>query len=357
LVAIGLLSAMAGCPASPRAPIGGPSRAAINPRADGSFLLCSWNVENFYDDQDDSEIREDEEDWFGSHPDLVTLKVERLASALLAQNDGLGPDLIALVEVESQRALELLRNALNRSLPTEWRYSTIAFRPNRTGRNIAPGLISRLPLVDDPIHRDFGIRRILGTRVVVDGQSLILLITHWTSRLTDGTDEKRSLYADIMFRHYLRQFHDKDATADVLICGDFNDNPDDASILSHLRAVDGVERVRRSAGTEFPLLLNLMASRDPDQFGTYFYSGRWQIFDQIVVSPGLLDSKGWQVLPETTETFRPRAMRIGRDGRPWRFGNQRTEEPRGYSDHFPVSVRLRVVLEEGREPRTGSAAW
>jgi hypothetical protein len=31
-----------------------------------------------------------------------------------------------------------------------------------------------------------------------------------------------------------------------------------------------------------------------------------------------------------------------RKKRPWRFGSEHDKGPRGYSDHFPVTVRLKV---------------
>src|SRR4051812_19512783 len=91
------------------------------PGAEG-YLFCTWNVENLFDDQDDLRNHDDDEDWFGHNPDAVYKKVYLLAGALIAQNDGKGPDILALVEVENRHAVELLRDALNAMLPTEWHY-------------------------------------------------------------------------------------------------------------------------------------------------------------------------------------------------------------------------------------------
>src|SRR4051812_16803769 len=64
----------------------------------GTFLFCAWNVENFYDDQDDPKIHDEMEDWFGADPAAFREKVDHLATALLKMNGGAGPDVACLCE-------------------------------------------------------------------------------------------------------------------------------------------------------------------------------------------------------------------------------------------------------------------
>ena len=69
------------------------------------------------------------------------------------------------------------------------------------------------------------------------------------------------------------------------------------------------------------------------------------IFDQIAVSAGLLDDVGWSCAPETVQTVNSLVRPRSRHGEPWRFGNEKEKialRERGYSDHFPVTVRLRA---------------
>src|SRR5437868_4811964 len=40
-----------------------------------AVLFCAWNVENFYDDQDDPKIHDEYEDWFGTDPAAFREKV------------------------------------------------------------------------------------------------------------------------------------------------------------------------------------------------------------------------------------------------------------------------------------------
>lgn len=336
ILLIGLISWLFG-PGSVRRP----AEPAPAPSREG-YLFCSWNVENLFDDQDDPKSHDEDEDWLGRNPDVVRRKVALLADALLLQNEGRGPDILALIEVENRRAVELLRDALNARLATEWQYTGLVHDDNRTGRRIEPAVLTRLPVRDDRTRggHDFANRRILEAHLEAGGAPLVLLVSHWTSRVTDQTDVKRSAYADAVYQAVLEHTR-ADPAADVLIAGDFNDEPDDPSLRDHLHATGDAARVR--AGDLRPMLLDLLADKDPDRDGTYFYNGRWEILDHIVASPGLLDPSGWLVLPETTRTEHPIALSAGRDGRPQRFGNARNQNPRGPSDHFAVSVRLRVA--------------
>jgi endonuclease/exonuclease/phosphatase family metal-dependent hydrolase len=312
--------------------------ATAPPSAAEGYLFCHWNVENFYDDRDDPHNHDDDEDWFGRNPEVVREKVERLASALLLQNGGRGPDILAMVEVESLRAVELLRDALNDRLPAEWHYHGLLRRDYRLERRLSPAILTRLPVRDDLTHL-FPKRRILEAHIEVDGAPLIVLTSHWTSRLREGTEQKREAYADVLYEDFLEHAR-SDPKVDLLISGDFNDEPDDPSVRDDLHAVGDPNRVL--AGGDPPLLLDLMAGKDPARFGTYYQNGRWEILDHLVASPGLLDPSGWLVRPDTLAVQHDPDLRFGRNRRPWRFGGPKSQNPRGYSDHFAVTVRLRV---------------
>jgi hypothetical protein len=125
------------------------------------------------------------------------------------------------------------------------------------------------------------------------------------------------------------------------VCGTFNDDPTDDSVKDILHATSDRTTVRRPGGD--PLLLDLMMSKDPQTWGTYNYRGHWHIFDHIVISPGLLEDKGWRCDPDTVKVIRDKTA--DRKGRPDDFGSEHDKislEERGYSDHFPVTVQLKV---------------
>ncbi len=303
------------------------------------YLFCTWNVENLFDDEDDPHNHDEDEDWFARHPELVEEKLRLLADALLRQNGGRGPDILAIVEVENRRAVELLREALNARLPSEWHYNGLIHRDNHTGRRIEPAVLTRLRIHDD-LTRTFGIRRILEAHMEAAGAPLVVLASHWTSRLRGDTESKREAYADVLYERVGELVRD-DRAADVLLSGDYNDEPDDPSLRDHLHATGDPAQTRE--GEEPLRLFDLTERVDPSTRGTYCQAGRWEILDHIVATPGLLDPSGWLILPETLHTENAPELRFGRDRRPWRFGGPRNTNPRGPSDHFALTVRLRVA--------------
>jgi endonuclease/exonuclease/phosphatase family metal-dependent hydrolase len=327
---------LAGCaPRSESAPIQGST--------DG-YLLCFWNVENLFDDRDDGRTGADREydPWFARDPAVLQLKLDRLSDALLGLNGGKGPDILVVAEVESQRAAELLRDALNRRLADETlHYQHLLMKEVNSGRHIAPAILTRLPVKANRTQFHGHQQRILEGHISVNNHDLVVVATHWTSRVTDERGDKRAKYGDQIYGLCKAMYH-SNPDVDFLVCGDFNDPPDAPSVTQHLHATGDLDKVRQS-GSE-PLLFDLFAGHDPAAgFGTHYHQGRWYIFDQIVVSPALLKGGGgWICDPAAAHTVNTLYRPGDHQKRPWRFGNPHDRFERGYSDHFPVTIRLKV---------------
>jgi endonuclease/exonuclease/phosphatase family metal-dependent hydrolase len=183
-------------------------------------------------------------------------------------------------------------------------------------------------------------QRILETHLTVNDHDLVVIASHWTSRVSDKEGDGRDKYADQIYGRF-RAMYKSNPAVDLLICGDFNDTPEDDSVKDNLHATGNREAVRQSSDP--PLLLDLLAGKDPAEFGTHYHSGKPYIFDHIVVSPGLLDDNGWTCEVDSVRTVN--ALTDPHDKkhrRPWRFGNKNDKGERGYSDHFPVTVKLKV---------------
>jgi endonuclease/exonuclease/phosphatase family metal-dependent hydrolase len=323
---------LAGCLSSAK-----PADAA----APEGYLFCFWNAENFFDNQEDDRLQGPDREydrWFANDPAALRLKLAHLSEALLDMNGGRGPDIIALAEVESQRAAELLQHALNSRLADEsLHYRHVLFKDPHGGRHIATAIITRLPVLGNRTQIHGRRLRILEGHIEVNGHDLVVLASHWTSRLTDKTGEQRAKYGDQCYGVFY-SMHRSNPQVGMLICGDFNDPPDAPSVMEHLHATGDIDAVRNASK---PLLLDLFAGKDPNAFGTHYNQTHWYIFDQIVVSPGLLDAKGWSCDPASVQTINTLFRTGERHRKPWRFGNSKDRD-HGYSDHFPVTVRLKV---------------
>ena len=330
------------------------------PISDGetSFLFCTWNVENLFDDKKDKRNAIDTEydTAFAEDEELRNLKLDRIASAFLKMNDGKGPDIIACLEVESVRAAELLQGTLNKKLQDakagdKLQYKNVAMKNLNGGRHIAPCVITRLPITPQLTRMHGQQLRILECHVTVNGHGLCIIASHWTSQLKqrDGTDGDigREKYAVAIYEAF-RAMNKKSIDCDVLVCGDFNDTPDAEPVFKVLGAIGDKTKVKPT--DKEPYFLNLMAGKEPAKFGTLWYGGKPLIYDQICASPGLLDNKGWSIEPDSVATVTAGLIRTGATRRePFRFDNpSKSMKPseRGYADHFPVVVKLNVAAKK-----------
>jgi endonuclease/exonuclease/phosphatase family metal-dependent hydrolase len=281
---------------------------------------------------------------------MFRLKVDRLAEALLMMNDGRGPDIVAVCEVESEKCMNALKDSLNERLTKtgkeDAKYEHVLFLGDHLGRRFAPGILTRLPVEADrtrKITNKAGNGRTIEGHIKANGHDLAVLAAHWTSRLDYGNGgdhaERRFSYAKDCYGRFKAILKDN-PDADVILCGDFNDEFKDPSIRDGLHASANVEEVRNAVDEPRPLDLfaNWPANGEPR--GTIYGRGHWSIFDHICVSRGLLDDKGWSADVASAAIFAPRELRNAR-GEPFRFGDSKSPQ-HGYSDHFPVTVRLKL---------------
>ncbi len=309
-----------------------------------TITFCHWNMENLFDDHDDKRRQPDEDydQWFISKPEDRKAKYDKLASWLLKQNGGIGPDIIVGNEIESTRAAEMLQQTLNAGLPADaQKYEFVVMKELDAGRHIAPCVISRYPLSGAKL---LGKRqRILEVHVAANGHDLCLIASHWTSQLTDkGTGKEgtgRDGYAHTIYEEYVAQLK-ANPKVDFLVCGDFNDTPESDSVAKTLHMVSDAKLVTAEANP--PCLLGLLSGKSPEEFGTLYYN-KPLIYDHIGVSPGMLDSTGWGCVVDSIQVPTEGLIRAGSKGRrPWRFGSANDNAVgRGYSDHFPVMVTLK----------------
>lgn len=305
------------------------------------IVFMFWNCENFFDDHDDNRKGAGDKEydpWFAKNPQILRQKLDKLTEAILSVNNGRGPDILAICEVESIRAAQLLQVSLNAKLPDpNLHYRNLMMKEVGVGRHISPAVLTRFA-VDPGKTKAIGSRkRILETHIQAGGRDLVVIASHWTSRLQDGS-ESRMEYAQSIYGAVNAIYH-SNTKADVIVCGDLNDDPNDVSLVQGMHttanpseALGSINQLR---------MFNLMGGWTPAHGGSMFYQG-WHQFDQIIVSPGMLDRAGWSCDPQSVRVINSLARPGDPNRHPWKFGGEKDSGPRGYSDHFPVAVRLVV---------------
>ena len=116
------------------------------------------------------------------------------------------------------------------------------------------------------------------------GEPLTVIVCHWPSRFS------ASYYRELAARQ-VRAIKDSIMTADknckVIVMGDMNDDPTNKSMTEGLSCKPDVEKVGK--GDMYNPWYNILTKEGR---GTLFYSGSWNLFDQIVMSPNMLCRKG-----------------------------------------------------------------
>ncbi len=350
-----LVLTLFGCSTKPAADLEGPrpdpesDKIAFNPETHPNISFVFWNVENFFDDQlnhHNGTADAPYDRMFSQNSELFQVKLDHLAQVLLHENEGLGPDMLGLAEVETgSRSVEALRDRLNKSLPPQaTKYQHIQQKDPEGGRAIMTAVLSRIPLTGFRTQLWGKRLRILKTEVANplgrNKAPLILVVSHWTSRVSDKEGSGRAKYAD-QIQGQVRAILLANPAADLMVCGDFNDDPHEPSVRDHLKALPSSQELL-SQNPQMGSLFNLFGSFRHGQPGTHYYSGSWYQFDQIAVSPGMLDQKGWGVVPESQHILRY-PPNLNKKGHPLAFGSEKHKGARGVSDHLPVGVKLRIL--------------
>ncbi len=308
-----------------------------------TFVAMFYNVENLYDTINDPKTDDDEFTPKGKVPwtgERLNTKIEHTGKVITDIANPALPDFIAFAEVENKQVLEMLTSSAKLS---KTKYSIIHFEsPDERGIDVAAiynpaafKLISSEPLQVELPDND-RTRDILYVKgKVKSGEILHVFINHWPSRRegTELSDHKRMVAAKVL-RNKIDAIQKLDKSANILLMGDFNDEPSDKTIADGLNAQSPDMPINNSG------LYSLLYPEFKKGEGSLFYKD-WDLFDQIIVSGNMLSrKKGLHTSVEQAEIFRAEYLLYkdkNGESRPSRtmsgdkyFG--------GYSDHLPVYV-------------------
>jgi predicted extracellular nuclease len=311
---------------------------------DLKFRVAFWNLENLMDTIDDPGNDGD----FTPSGSMVwnTHKFNNKMANLEKVIHLIHPDILGVCEVEHASLLQQLiaRDSLQ-MVP----YGVVHFEsPDERGIDV--GLIYnrnkmfvlkseaiKVVLPDSDATRD-----ILYVRFLIKTQrdTLNVFVNHWPSRREgrEKSEAKRMAAADTLYGFIQKRGLDMQKT---ILMGDFNDDPKDMSISGALHA-KAPETGAAVPGTFF----NLNRTIATDTIGTLKFAGKWNMFDQITISPKLWPNSETIALkyhPGSFGVFAPDWMKQHDpkyEGYPLRtFGGKNWLN--GYSDHFPVFAELR----------------
>jgi hypothetical protein len=321
-----------------------------------SIKIMFWNPENFFDPFDDS-LTNDED--FTSHGiyawtwSRFNRKLNNIYKVIMSSGWN-PPDIIGLAEVENRWVLERLADITPFS---KFEYRIIhKDSPDVRGIDVA---LLYLPDSFRPIHKSFitvtGLkpgddptRDILYVKGIVNSHDTVnVFVNHWPSRYPGQTEtmHKREAAAMVL-RRFIDSLFLAEPLSSIIVMGDFNDEPQDKSISETLGAIvpefsfDSVQ-VNGTSGSPDKTLFCLVPFNIKTLPGTIKFEGRWYMFDQFMISGGLLAKSVYNsAILDHDFLFEPDEAYAGR--KPFRTYNGYIYRG-GYSDHLPVILNLSVI--------------
>ena len=317
------------------------------------YRVAFWNFENFFDPfVDSTRVYNEFTENGGQHwtKSRFYKKRNNLYKSILAISENEPLAILGIAEIENDYVLHSLFNQT--PLKTH-NYRIIHYEgDDKRGIDVAMVYcIDKLQLIhSEPIKTigSIGHIRPLKTRDILyakfydrRGDTLHVFVNHWPSRYGGEreTIKLRALAANTLKHKVDSLFNLPLPTPKIIIMGDFNDTPEDPSIIEVLGAKSP------SHLENLECLVNLFSNNKSLGFsGTLKHQYTWQIFDQIIVSNYLIsNNKGLQYKPNSAQIFHADFL-FEKDETyggvklfrtyvgPKYFG--------GYSDHLPVFIDL-----------------
>lgn len=312
-----------------------------------------YNMENLFDTCHDEGKRDYEFLPTGSYRwngMKYTHKLHNMARALADLGTDVLPNVgcafVGLAEVENHKVLDDL-TAQPQLAQRGYRYVHVE-GPDRRGIDCAllynPSLFSVRTVKLVPYIQtlakdsDFLTRGFLTICGTLAGEPVAVVVCHLPSRFSDSFYREQGARQIRAIKDSLLR---EDSACKVLVMGDMNDDPIDKSICEALGGKGQIDEVGND--DMYNPWYNILVK---EGVGTLFYQGAWNLFDQILLSPNLLNrhgTKDFATLKYWKHQIFKRDYLFQTEGK-YKGSPKRTTAGGvwldGFSDHLPVAVYL-----------------
>lgn len=325
--------------------------------AKDSFRVVFYNVENLFDCQhdngkNDTEFTPDGKKKWTQY--RYKQKLNNIAKTLIAVAEWEDLGLIGLCEVENENVMnDLTKVSLlkkekfnyvmtespdNRGIDVALLYKRDLFKLIETN-SIRVTFRNKKQKTRDILHV---------TGLTQSKDTLDVFVCHFPSRSggQKATEGRRNFVATVLKQHVdkIMRLRKK---PNVLIMGDFNDFPNNASMYHILNAQPlpkKNKKKKKKSNISSDTLYNLFYAHMEEGKGSYKYKGSWNMLDQIVVSGNLLNTNNkLHISPNSAKIFYEDFL-LQKDGnngkKPFRtyLGDQYNG---GFSDHLPIFMDVK----------------
>lgn len=321
-------------------------------------MIGFYNLENLFDTVDDPDVDDAQflpdgtYSWTGvkyrNKLKNMSEVIARIGTSELKGGDLRCPDIIGVSEIENRRVLEDL---VAQPALKDHGFGIVHYDgPDARGVDVAllykkdrfKVLNTYSARLYDTEKPDFKTRDQLVVSGIYMGDTIHVIVNHWPSR---WGGEKRSSPRREMAASLTRSLVDSllliNPQAKVIVMGDLNDDPYNKSVTEVMRAPMEDDYTRLEEGQMF----NVMYGLYKRGIGTLCYRGRWNLFDQILITQGLTGKDRSSLKFYGARVYNDKSL-LQKSGR-YAGYPLRTHAGgvylNGYSDHFPVFM---VVIKE-----------
>lgn len=321
-----------------------------------------YNLENLFDTLDTEGVRDEEFTPKGARlydTKIYQDKLGKLSKIISLLGKEESPDGVALLGVAEIENKSVLEDLVKHPTIAHRKYEIVHYdSPDKRGIDVGLlynpkyfKVLESAPLLVNMTRKDDGervyTRDILWVHGELDGESIHVLVNHWPSR---RGGEAASSYlregAARVCKEKVQKIYEQEPYAKILIMGDMNDDPTNASVKKVLNTEAKKQKLKKQG------LFNPWEDNYKAGDGTLAYRDAWNLFDQIILSHGatVKDKEGGYFFYNAKIFKKPFMFeKAGRyKGYPLRtYAGGKYKG--GYSDHFPVYVSL--IKEKMKEKK------
>ncbi len=334
-----------------------------------NHFIAWWNLENLFD----IENSKDRPLWLENHlknylkgwtQTLLDKKLANQSRIINGMNNGAGPDIIGVCEIENKKVVELLVVAMNkggnkrkydvvhvdskddRGIDIAFVFDTKLYSVSK--KNIFTAAVMKRTATRDLVQVTFTVKK--------TKRQFIVIGNHWPARSAGQYESEpfRILVAETLSYWMQRIAETKGETMPVICVGDFNDEPFNRSMMEYALSTDSLARISNARKPNIamgdtvrvPYLYNLMWKLLGEDRGTFVFSGEKNMLDQFLVNRAIaIDSAITKFRPGATDILDHVTELVKGDYKtPKRFGKPTDDlDENGFSDHLPVTFVLQEL--------------
>lgn len=311
-----------------------------------TYTVAFYNIENLFDTVDDAFTDDNDflphstKRWTEKRYQNKLRKLGQVISQIGEEDVDLPPAIVGLAEVENEH---VVRDLIHSKYLKHYDYDLVHY-DSSDERGIDVALIydkTRFKVVNSEPYKIYiensagerdHTRDILLVTGELDGSPLHIIVNHWSSRREGEkeTEYKRLTAANVV-NTIIKSLKDAYHNPQIIVMGDFNDNPNNISIESLVSE---------------SLLYNPFTTVWTKHIGSLAHYSEWNLFDQILFSTNFFDAQDSPLNFSKADVFDSKFLTQYHGkykGEPFRtYVGKRYKG--GYSDHFPVYIEIRQTL-------------